>query len=224
MGLRPAMTLKCPVALVRSLTAGRGGVLRTHLDRRARHHRGAAADRLRRRGVPGAQRPHRRADQRPAPPQRRPDLHGPVRRRPRARRRSTSPRVTRRSCSAPAAPASPPHRTGPRCSAPSTTRSSPARAAGSSAATREAAPVADDTAIAVAQSSQRRPAGGCRGSERGGHRRRGVRGQGPAQAQDPRRLRGRGLRSCSMPIAAAWSPHRTASPWWCARSDRSPPR
>ncbi len=33
-------------------------------------------------------------------PQRRPHLHGPVRRRPRSRRRSTSPRVTTRSCSA----------------------------------------------------------------------------------------------------------------------------
>ena len=34
-------------------------------------------------------------------PQRRPDLHGPVRRRPRARARSTWPRATRRSCSGP---------------------------------------------------------------------------------------------------------------------------
>ena len=38
LGLRPAMTVKCPVALVRSAEGRRRRVLRAHLDRRARHH------------------------------------------------------------------------------------------------------------------------------------------------------------------------------------------
>ena len=54
MGLRPAMTLKCTVAMVKPVQGGRGRVLRAHLDRGARHQPGAAADRLCRRGVPRA--------------------------------------------------------------------------------------------------------------------------------------------------------------------------
>ena len=68
MGLRPAMTLKCPVAMVRPLKAG-DGVSYGHTwiaDRDTT--RGADAARLRRRGVPHPERPHRRADQRPAAP------------------------------------------------------------------------------------------------------------------------------------------------------------
>jgi hypothetical protein len=65
---------------------GRWGVVRAHLGRRSGHDAGADADRVRRRGVPGTERPLRRADQRPPAAQRRPGLHGPVRRRPRTRR------------------------------------------------------------------------------------------------------------------------------------------
>ena len=67
-------------------TYGRRCVLRAHVDRRPRHHAGAAADRLRRRRLPHAERTDERAHQRPAEAERRPDLHGPVRRRPRPRR------------------------------------------------------------------------------------------------------------------------------------------
>ena len=102
MGLRPAMTLKCPVALVRSIKAG-DGVSYGHTW---------IADR----DTTVALLPIGYADgvfrclsgridvddQRAAAPQRRTHLHGPVRRRPRAGIRSTSPRVTTPSCSVPA--------------------------------------------------------------------------------------------------------------------------
>ena len=134
MGLMPAMTLKCPVALVQSMQAGEGvsyghtwiadrdttvallpigyadGVFRTL---------GGRFDVL----INGRRRP-----------QRRPDLHGPVRGRPRPRT-ATSPKATTRSCSGRARTANPPRRTGRTCWAPSTTRSSPARAAASSGPT-----------------------------------------------------------------------------------------
>ena len=90
MGLRPAMTLKCPVALVRSVRAG-DGVSYGHTWIAERDTTLALlpigyADGVFR----DLERPDRRADQRPAAAQRRPHLHGPVRRRPRPRRRSTS--------------------------------------------------------------------------------------------------------------------------------------
>ena len=146
---------------------GRRGVLRPHLDRRPRHHRGAHPDRLRRRRVPQPERPHRRADQRAAPTQRRPHLHGPVRRRPRARVPSTSPRGTTRSCSVPATAASRPRRTGRSCSAPSTTRWSPARAVG----------CPDGTSTRRAETVERR------------------RDRRPASPQAPGSLAGRGRRA-----------------------------
>ena len=85
-GLRPAMTLRARLALVKRLPAGQGiSYGHAYVDRR-RHRRRARSRRLRRRH------PARR-DQRRPPPRRRPShddrragLHGPVRRRPRTRR------------------------------------------------------------------------------------------------------------------------------------------
>ena len=87
MGLKPAMTLKCPVALVRPVQAG-DGVSYGHTwiaerDTTA----GAASHRLRRRRLPQSQWPHRRVDQRQAAPHRRARLHGPTRGRRGYRRR-----------------------------------------------------------------------------------------------------------------------------------------
>ena len=86
MGLHPAMTLKCPVALVRSVKAG-DGVSYGHTWIADRDTTLALlpigyADGVFR----DIERSHRRADQRPAATQRGPHLHGPVRGRPRARR------------------------------------------------------------------------------------------------------------------------------------------
>ena len=75
-------------------------------------------------GVPARRRQRRAGARRRAQPdRRRPGLHGPVRARPRRRRRSRS--ATRWCCSAPATTASRPRRTGPRRPARSPTRSSP---------------------------------------------------------------------------------------------------
>ena len=100
-GLRPAMTLRCPVALVRSVRAG-DGVSYGHTWIADRDTTLALlpigyADGVFR-GLSGR---IERADQRQAAAQRRPRLHGPVRRRPRPRTRAMSARVTRRSCSGP---------------------------------------------------------------------------------------------------------------------------
>ena len=136
MGLRPAMTLKCPVALVRSVRAGDGvsyghtwiaerdttlallpigyadGVFRTLSGR---------IDVL----INGRL---RRSVGRICMDQFVVDL-GPA--------RSTSPRATTPSCSVPARRVNPLRRTGPICWAPSTTRWSPAHAAGSPGRTVE---------------------------------------------------------------------------------------
>ncbi len=227
MGLRPAMTLKCPVALVRSVKCRRRRVLRPHLDRRPRHHAGAAADRLRRRRVPHPERSHRRADQRPAAAQRRPHLHGPVRRRPRARAQSTSPRATTRSCSGRARTASPPLRTGPNCWAPSTTRSSPARVAGSpgrTAVRSGRAKVVERPGGWTATRPQVRRALAGRGSraDRGRHRRGRLRRTIHAQARHHRRpLRGRGFRATRRRPQRRGHHRRTGCRW---RSARSAPR
>ncbi len=87
MGLKPAMTLKCPVALVRPVHAG-DGVSYGHTwiaerDTTA----GVAPHRLRRRCLPQPQWPYRRADQREAAPHHRTGLHGPTRGRRGFRRR-----------------------------------------------------------------------------------------------------------------------------------------
>ncbi len=215
MGLRPAMTLRCTVAMVKPVKAGEGvsyghtwiaerdtnvallpigyadGVYRTL---------GGRIDVL----INGRLRRERR-----------PDLHGPVRRRPRPRARPTSPRVTRRFCSAPAGPASRPPRTGPICSAPSTTRSSPARAAGSCGPTgrltpgpvtqeRRRSPRAKPTNASPQRREERRTAGPQgrqpgprhrqegraagrgRRAQRGRHRRRSV-GRSDVAAQEVHR-------------------------------------
>ena len=83
MGLVPAMTLRCSVALVKSVRAGEGVSYGHIWVSRPRRDARADADRLRRRRIPGAERSVRRIDQRSAATQCRTDLHGPVRRRPR---------------------------------------------------------------------------------------------------------------------------------------------
>ena len=102
MGLIPAMTVKCTVALVKSVRAGEGVSYGHTWIARARHHGGADADRLRRRRLPVAGRPAGRADQRQAAAAASGGsawtsssstwVPGP----------SMSPRATRRSCSGPA--------------------------------------------------------------------------------------------------------------------------
>ena len=123
-GCAPAMTLRgparpgqaacrpgraSPTATPTSPTATpRSGLVPLGLRRRHPAQRGQRR--------PGARRRARRTD-------RRPGLHGPVRRRPRARRRRRGP-ATRSCCSAGAAAASRRRRTGPTRPAPSPTRSS----------------------------------------------------------------------------------------------------
>ena len=102
----------------------------------------------------------------------RPGLHGPVRRRPRRRRRARP--ATRSCCSAPATTASRPRRTGPRPAAPSPTRSSPGSAAGSPAGTSTSTTGRSD-AMSSAPHGPRAPAAGAAGAGRGRHRGRASR-------------------------------------------------
>ena len=77
------MTLKCVVAMVKSIKAGEG-VSYGHPDRATRHQSCPAAGRIRGRRLPCAGRTNGCAHQWTSSPKRGPDLHGPVRRRPRA--------------------------------------------------------------------------------------------------------------------------------------------
>ena len=82
-GLEPAMTVTAPLALTKRIPSRRRRLLRPHLDHAGRDagRPGPAGVRRRR---PAARREHRRGlGRRQAPPGPRPDLHGPVRRRPR---------------------------------------------------------------------------------------------------------------------------------------------
>ena len=82
LGLVPAMTARATLAMVKRGRHRRRRVLRTHLGRRARHDAGAGARRVRRRGAAARQQLRGDLGRRQAPPDPRPDLHGPVRRRP----------------------------------------------------------------------------------------------------------------------------------------------
>ena len=108
MGLRPAMTLKCPVALVRSLKAG-DGVSYGHTWIADRDTTVALLPLGYADGVfRGLERPHRRADQRAAPTPASAASAWTSSSSTSGRDRSTSARATTRSCSAPATTASRP--------------------------------------------------------------------------------------------------------------------
>ena len=95
-GLVPAMTVQTPLAMAKADPRGRGRVLRAHLGRRPRRPRVGLVPVGYAEGVPRArQLPRRGVGRRTAPPGARPDLHGPVRGRPRA---ATCPTPASRWC------------------------------------------------------------------------------------------------------------------------------
>ena len=133
-GLRPAMTVRAPVALTKRVPAGVGRLLRPHLRRPSAETTLALVPVGYADGVPRAA--GNRAPVLAAGAQRTiagPGVHGPVRARRRRRRRRAGRRGRPLGCRATAA--SRPRRTGPTPSTPSTTSWSPGSVAGSAAAT-----------------------------------------------------------------------------------------